>query len=86
LRCARGKIKAFMMVHERPNRLPSNSAMPLERKRKRGDMSAVVATWDIRSENRPIENDCLSLLARKYDKSIQSERITMLACNENPWS
>ena len=46
----------------------------------------VVATWDIRSENRPIENDCLRLLARKYDKSIQSERIAMLACNENLWS
>src|SRR6266480_884384 len=44
------------------------------------------SAWDIRSENRPIENDCLSLLARKYDKSIQSERIAMLACNENPWS
>jgi len=38
----------------------------------------VVATWDIRSENKPIENDYLSLLARKYDKSIQSERIASM--------
>jgi hypothetical protein len=45
LRFARGKIRALMMVHKRPNRLPMSSAMPLERKRKRGDSSATSLSY-----------------------------------------
>lgn len=41
----------------------------------------MLATCDIRSENRPIENNCLSLLARKHEMSIQSKSSTMLLCS-----
>jgi hypothetical protein len=43
------------------------------------------SAWDIRSENRPIENDCLSLLARKDDKSIQFGSALHVSPDRQKW-